>query len=136
MKTHIKILGAIYIGVSILIGLLILLMVSYLVFADKGNKSGSDVVSAITALILLLFWFWSTGTGLWNLKSGAWLLALITGGILMLVLNSLFLFADGGKFAVSAGQKIFHIFCIAVGIDTVIIMILPSGRAAFEQQKV
>jgi len=136
MKTHIKILGAIYIGVSILIGLLILLMVSYLIFADKGKKPESDVVSAIMALILLLFWFWSTGTGLWNLKSGAWLLALITGGILMFVLNGLFLFADGGKFAVSTGQKVFHLSCLAVGLDTVIIMILPSGRATLQQQKV
>lgn len=134
MKTHIKILGAFYIGISILFGWLILLMLSYLIFADKGNKS--DAVSAITPLLLLLFWFWSTGIGLWRLKSGAWLLALVTGGVLMLVLNGLFLFADGGKFAASAGQKIFHLFCIAVGLDTVIIMILPSGRASFQRQKV
>lgn len=50
------------------------------------------------------------------------------------VLNGLLLFADGGTFARSTGQKVFHLGFMAIGLYTVAVLLLPGGRRAFQKR--
>jgi hypothetical protein len=73
---------------------------------------------------------------LWALRPGAWLQALIVGGVLMLVLNSMLLFGDGNsKNAAPTGLKIFHLVCMAIGAYTLMILLLPRGQAIFQPER-
>ena len=130
MKTHIKILGIIYLGLSALIGLTTLLFVAYALFGENASSNGVMVISIFVGLF---FWFFQTGLGLWNIHDGARISALLVAIILMFVLNGALLLADGGKFSSSTGQTIFHLACMAIGLYTTVILALPGARAVFQK---
>ena len=125
MKTHIKTLAVFYLCFGSLTGLFSLVAFVSAIAGTDPNAAGAF------ALIVPTVWFLRTGRGLWQLRHDEWLFALVTGVILMLVLNALLLFADGGKFAASTGQKIFHLVCMAIGLYTAVVLLLPSGKALF-----
>jgi hypothetical protein len=130
MKLHIRILGVIYTGIAVLLALTTLLFIAFALF---GKNAPSGALGVIGIFVGLTFWFLQTGLGLWNLRRGSRLMALIVGVVFMLVLNGALLFADGGKFAASTGQKIFHLFCMAIGLYTVAVLLFPGSGDAFEE---
>lgn len=131
MKIHVKILGAIYLGITLLLALFIVVMV--MASLDGAMR---DAAAVIPIIIALLCWFGITGWGLWRLDGRFWLHGILIATIFMLVLNGLLLFADGGRFAHSTGQRIFHLVCMTIGLYTVVVLILPSGKKAFQKQQV
>jgi hypothetical protein len=126
MKIHVKILAVIYLCLGSLTGLF-----SLFAFVSALANTNASAAGAFV-MIVPTVWFLRSGWGLWQLRQDKWLFALVTGVILMLVLNALLLFADGGKFAASTGQKIFHLVCMAIGLYTTVILLLPSGKALFQ----
>jgi hypothetical protein len=130
MKTHIKILGIIYLGIGVLIGLTTLLFIAYAIFGKNASSNGFMVIGIFVGLF---FWFFQTGLGLWSLHPGARINALLVAIILMFVLNGALLLADGGKFSSSTGQTIFHLACMAIGLYTIVILLLPGARAVFQK---
>jgi hypothetical protein len=130
MRIHIKILGFIYTGIAVLLGLSTLLFIAFALF---GKNAPSGILTVIFIFAGLTLWFLQTGLGLWKLRRGARLMALIVGLVFMLVLNGALLFADGGKFAASTGQKIFHLSCMAIGLYTVVILLFPGSSASFQE---
>lgn len=132
LRTHVKIIGAIYLGFASLMGFFVVLAVFRAIFTGSMPDDSSEVIPII---LMLIAWFFVTGKGLWKLDGRFWLHGLIVGTIFMLVLNTLFLFADGGTFARSTGQKIFHLACAAVGLYTIAVLLLPAGRRAFQKPR-
>jgi hypothetical protein len=130
MRIHIKILGFIYTGIAALLGLATLLFIAFALF---GKNAPSGSLTVIGIFVALTLWFTHTGLGLWKLRRGARLMALIVAFVFMLVLSGALLFADGGNFARSTGQKIFHLSCIVIGIYTVGVLIFPGSRDAFQE---
>lgn len=123
---HIRILAVIYLVFGTLTGLFSLIALISALANTNPNAAGAF------AMIVPTVWFLRTGMGLWRLRYNTWLYALVTGIILMFVLNALLLFADGGEFARSTGQKIFHFVCMAIGLYTTVILLLPGGKAEFQ----
>ncbi|HEX9962747.1 MAG TPA: hypothetical protein VGB00_17580 [Pyrinomonadaceae bacterium] len=130
MRLHIRILGFIYTGIAALLGLATLLFVAFALF---GKNPPSGFLTVIIIFVGLTLWFLHTGLGLWKLRRGSRLMALIVAFVFMLVLNGALLFADGGKFAASTGQKIFHLSCIAIGIYTAGVLLFPGAGDAFRE---
>lgn len=129
MKTHIKILGAIYLGIAFFLAFFI--VVGILAWRDGAAVDAPTVVPIILALIS---WFGITGWGLWRLDGRFRLHGILVGLIFMVVLNGLLLFADEGEFARSAGQKIFHLACAVIGLYTVVVLLLPASSRVFSEQ--
>lgn len=130
MRLHIKFLGFIYTGIAAFLGLATLLFIAFALF---GKNAPSGFLEVIGIFVALTLWFLHTGLGLWKLRRGSRLMALIVAFVFMLVLNGLLLFADGGKFAASTGQKIFHLSSMAIGIYTVGVLLFPGTSAAFQE---
>lgn len=130
MRIHIRILGFIYTGIAVHLGLATLLFVAFALF---GKNAPPDFLTVIIIFAGLTLWFLHTGLGLWKLRRGARLMALIVAFVFMLVLNGALLFADGGNFARSTGQKIFHLSCIAIGIYTVGVLLFPGSGDSFQE---
>jgi hypothetical protein len=126
VKIHIKVLAVIYLCLGTLTGLFSLVVL----FSTLENIYSS--AAGVFAMIAPTVWLLRTGLGLWHLQYNKWLYCLVTAFILMFLLNILLLLADNGKFASSMGQKIFHLVCIAIGLYTIIILLLPKGKAFFK----
>ncbi|MDQ3800304.1 MAG: hypothetical protein M3384_12700 [Acidobacteriota bacterium] len=130
MKLHIKILGVIYTGIAVLFGLATLLFIAFALFGKNAPSGGMTVIIIFLSLTL---WLLQTGLGLLRFRPGARVMALIVGLVFMLVLNGLLLFADGGNYAASTGQKIFHLAGMAIGLYTVVVLLFPGAGAAFQE---
>ncbi|HEX8249752.1 MAG TPA: hypothetical protein VF599_16355 [Pyrinomonadaceae bacterium] len=130
MRLHIKLLGFIYTGIAVLFGLATLLFIAFALFGKNAPAGGLTVIGIFVGLTL---WFLQTGLGLWKLRRGARLMALIVAFVFMIVLNGALLFADGGNFARSTGQKIFHLSGIAIGLYTVGVLLFPGSGGAFQE---
>ncbi|HLM01637.1 MAG TPA: hypothetical protein VK400_11330 [Pyrinomonadaceae bacterium] len=130
MRLHIRILGVIYTGIAVFLGLATLLFIAFALFGKNAPPGSLEVIGIFVALTL---WFLHTGLGLLKLRPGSRLMALIVGLVFMLFLNGALLFADGGNFAASTGQKIFHLSCVAVGIYTAGVLLFPGAGAAFQK---
>lgn len=129
MKTHIKIVGAVFIAFAVLLGACDLLFAAFLLFGKNTRPGGFGL---LVFFLSLAFWFLQAGRGIWNLRAGSRLHGIILGGILLLILNGLLLFADGGQYARSVGQKIFHLTCMAAGLYAVVVLLFPSAGAEMQ----
>jgi hypothetical protein len=94
----------------------------------QDNSSSGGVA---LAFVVVAGWFINTGLGLWRLRESMWGYALVTAGIFMIMLNIMLMF-HGGEFVRSPGLRIFHLSFLAIGLYTVIILLLPRGRAEFK----
>ena len=124
MVLHLKILGIIYLlvaGLSAAFALLIALL-SF----TKGPQAGP----APFIFLGLAVWFLQTGAGLWRRRRGVRMLAVVTGGALLVLLNALLLFADSGRYSSSAGQTIFHSLLIGTGLYTLAVVLHPRAKAS------
>jgi len=117
LKVHVKILGYIYSALACLMGLFVLV----------GLLAGVAQAGVVIPIFIALgAWWLNTGLGLLRLRSGARLSAIVVAVVFMIGLNGLFLFAGGKPFSTSAGWVSFHVGSMAVGVYTLVVMLLPG----------
>ena len=122
LKTHVKILGCIYVALACFVGLFAIL--GLIIDATQGTLSQALVVVPI--LLVLGLWWLQTGRGLLSYRRAARMYTVIVAVVFMVGLNALLLFAGGEPFSSSIGWIIFHLSCITIGIYTLVVMLLPG----------
>ena len=139
MKLHSKILGAMYsafgglLAFCVLFLLLMQVLTSLGVMKDDGKSPGMWGALSISVLLMTVaLWFIQTGQGLWNLKAGYRMMALIIGGILFFALNLILMYTNDPPRTAKTGMTVFHLVCVALGLYTFAVLGPNWGRRVFE----
>jgi hypothetical protein len=129
MKSHLKILGAIYISLGALIAafiLIVLLLGSLNSLGITHGKPDETIGSALVVLVVLGYptiWIMRTGLALYYRQRSGRLWGMVLAGILMIGLNVILLLTKDQPNNTHPGIVVFHFLLILIGIYGLIVLV-------------
>lgn len=137
MKSHLKVLGVIYMALGGFIVALVLLVVCFGVMSyfGKAKGMGQDPSDALVVFMVLIYpavWIIQTGLGLYRARRSARLWGITIGAILLIGLNLLLLQLNAQSHETGRGFLIFHILMILIGLYSLVLLV-PEGVTQYLQ---
>jgi len=138
MKSHLKILGAIYLSLGLFIAafiLIVLILGSLNSLGITYGKPDQTIASALVVLAVLMYptlWIMQTGLALYYRQRSGRLWGIVLGGILMVGLNGILLLIKDQPHKARQGIVVFHFLMILIGIYSLIVLVPGRVKNSLE----
>ncbi len=129
MKSHLRVLGAIYFSLGLLIAAFILIVLILGTLNTLGithGKPDQTITSALVVFMVLVYptlWITKTGFALYYLQKSGRLWGMVVAGILMIGLNAILLLTKDQPHNTRPGIVVFHFLMILIGIYGLIVLV-------------